>query len=333
MANGMFEELLASGQVPPEILQQMEAARDPRAARMRSGGFVQRGNEPPMAIPGMMPQQPSQVDPATAPQMGQFQEFRPGPVNPTYADLYADNPEMGQAYLRSRGVPGHLQLGQVPLQGEDRKRYEDAEKRRFDYWKSRKDIEAAELARKREARLAAEGAARDKAADARMKRLEEGRPLTTVELRDVRKDIENMDSANLALTLLEGKNVKGMVGDKEATGWKGFVPDVILQRADPMGVDTRAALSNIGSLRAQERSGGAIPAHEWERIKGFIPTDTDDSRTARKKLRQFLDEYRRALRATMSTFEGRKIPQGLRKEIEGRAGRPPLGEIFDAQRD
>lgn len=308
MANGMLQDLIASGQVPPEILQQMEAARDPAV------GWVQAGGN-------------AQVNPATAPRMSGLEEFRPGPVNPTYADLYADNPAMGQAYLKSRNLPPHLRLNQVPLQGDDRRRFEEFEKRRFEYWKSRKDIEQTELARKREERLAREGSARERAAEARVRRLEEGRPLTSVELRDVRRDLENMDSADLALKLLEGQNVKGMVGDKEATGWKGFVPDVILQRLDPMGVDTRAALSNIGSLRAAERSGGAIPAHEWERIKGFIPTDTDDPRTARKKLRQFIDEYQRALQTSMSSFEGRKVPPGLRRDIERRS-RPSLEELL-----
>ena len=265
--------------------------------------------------------------------MSRFEEFEPGPVNPTYADLYKDNTEMGYAYLRSRGVPQHLYLNQVPLQGDDMRRFRDAEKRRFDYWKSKKDVERADLAARREARLEDSAAARERAIDARMRSLEEGRPLTTTELREVRTDMGNMDTAELALQLLEGKNVGGKVGDRNATGLKGFVPDFVLQRLDPMGVDARAALSNIGSLRAQERSGGAIPAHEWERIKGFIPTDTDDPVTARKKLRQFIDEYRRSLRDHMATYEDRKVPPRLRQEIEGRMNRPQLDEIFGGRRN
>lgn len=313
----LLPELLASGQVPEDILRQMEAARDPAL------GWVQAGGQRP---------QP-QVDPASAPRMSRFEEFEPGPVNPTYADLYKDNTEMGYAYLRSKGIPRHLYLNQVPLQGDDLERFRDAEERRFNYWKSKKDVERAELAARRENRLADSADARERANDARMRRLEEGRPLTTTELREVRTDLGNMEAAELALNLLEGKNVKGMVGDRDATGWKGFAPDFVLQRIDPMGVDARAALSNIGSLRAQERSGGAIPAHEWERIKGFIPTDTDDPVTARKKLRQFIDEYRRSLRNHMSTYEGRKVPPRLRQDIEGRMNRPPLDEIFGGRRN
>jgi hypothetical protein len=304
----LLPQLLESGQVPEDILAQMESARDPAM------GFSQ--SQPPM--------QPQSVNPQNAPRMS---EFEAGAMNPTYADLFKDNPAMGYAYLRSKGFPQHLYLNQVPLQGDDRKRFEDTEKRRFDYWRSQKDVEATQLAREREIRLEREGRAREKAADARTTRLEEGRPLTTVELRDVRTDLGNMDAAELALKLLEGKNVKGMVGDRAATGWKGFISDVILQRADPMGVDTRAALSNIGSLRAQERSGGAIPAHEWERIKGFIPTDTDSPVTARKKLRQFITEYQRALNNALATFEGRKVPPKLRQEME-RRGRPSLEELL-----
>ncbi len=312
----LLPELVASGQVPEDILRQMEAARDPALGWVQAGAPAQQ-----------------QVNPATTPRMSNFEGFKAGPTNPTYADLFGENPAMGYAYLRSKGLPQHLYLNQVPLQGEDRKRFEDAEKRRFDYWKSQKDVETTRLAGEREERLSREGAARERMNTERLRRLEEGRPLTATELRDVRTDIGNMEAAEIALGLLEGKNVKGMVGDREATGWKGFIPDVILQRADPMGVDTRAALSNIGSLRAQERSGGAIPAHEWERIKGFIPTDTDSPTTARKKLRQFIDEYQRALRNQMSSFEGRKVPPGLRRDIERRSGRPSLDEILSGQRN
>lgn len=322
-----LSELLASGQVPPEILQQMEAARDPALAQAGGGGFVQRGGEAPTFLQG---QPPAPQQAPQAPQESQFSEFKPGPTNPTYADLFAENPAMGYAYLKAKGMPRNLYLNQIPLQGPDLKRYQDEEERRFNYFKARKDSRAAELALKRENRLEREAARREKESNRRLAALEEGKPLTVTELRDVRTDMQNMDMAEKALALLEGKSAGGLVGDKEATGLKGFVPDVLLQRFDPMGVDTRAALANIGSLRAQERSGGAIPAHEWERIKGFIPTDTDDPRTARKKLNQFLGEYRRALDNALQTFEGKKIPPGLRRDMERRAGgsRPSLEEIL-----
>ena len=89
-----------------------------------------------------------------------------------------------------------------------------------------------------------------------------------------------------ALTLLEGQDVAGMKGDKNATGWKGMVPDFALNRIDPQGTDARAEIADIGSMKIHDRSGAAVTISEAPRLMPFIPKATDDAATVVKKLKR-----------------------------------------------
>jgi len=71
----------------------------------------------------------------------------------------------------------------------------------------------------------------------------------------------------------------------------GGVPSWVSQRTDPKGVDVRAAIADIGSLRIHDRSGAAVTAAETPRLLPFIPLVTDTADTARKKLKRFREEY------------------------------------------
>jgi hypothetical protein len=75
-------------------------------------------------------------------------------------------------------------------------------------------------------------------------------------------------------------------GAEEATGMKGYLPDMALNRLYPEGTEARAAVADIGSLVMHERSGAAVTASESPRLKPFIPLITDDKPTALKKLRR-----------------------------------------------
>lgn len=77
-----------------------------------------------------------------------------------------------------------------------------------------------------------------------------------------------------------------MENDPAATGMKGYVPGVILNRLDPKGTNARAAISNIGSLQIHDRTGAAMTASEAERLRPFIPSLQDDHDTVIKKLKQ-----------------------------------------------
>ncbi len=95
-----------------------------------------------------------------------------------------------------------------------------------------------------------------------------------------------------ALALLNGETLPGGTkGDPNATGLKGYLPNQILNRLDPAGVDTRAAIADLGSMVINDRSGAAVTAAEFPRLAPFIPSEKDDPETARKKLQNFARNY------------------------------------------
>lgn len=119
-----------------------------------------------------------------------------------------------------------------------------------------------------------------------------GKPLPASAAKGYLDNQTNLRRAEKALELVEGKSFGDVKGDKEATGMKGYLPNAILSRVDPAGVDTRAAISDLGSLVLHDRSGAAVTAAEFPRLAPFIPTHTDDQKTSAKKLRQFVQNYR-----------------------------------------
>jgi hypothetical protein len=122
--------------------------------------------------------------------------------------------------------------------------------------------------------------------------------------------IQNSQSLNQidrALTLLGGKNVGdpakgGQQGDPAATGVKGYLPQGILNRIDPSGVDTRAEISDIGSLKIHDRSGAAVTLSESPRLMPFIPLATDDAVTVKKKLARLKTELTNESQALQQTY-------------------------------
>lgn len=70
----------------------------------------------------------------------------------------------------------------------------------------------------------------------------------------------------------------------DAVGLKNFLPDWFMQRWDPEGVPTRAALTNIGSLVMHDRSGANVTVGEQPRLLPFIPQVTDTADAAIKKM-------------------------------------------------
>ena len=121
---------------------------------------------------------------------------------------------------------------------------------------------------------------------------------------------QNLRKAEQALALISGKKAGGAEGDAAATGWKGFVPDTILQRVDPSGVSTRAAIGDLGSMVIHDRSGAAVTAAEFPRLRPFIPTVTDDPETVKKKLSRFVSEYKAVVDEAKEFYRGSgyKVP-------------------------
>lgn len=74
-----------------------------------------------------------------------------------------------------------------------------------------------------------------------------------------------------------------------ATGLQRGIPilgDIVNQRADPSGIDTRAAIADVGSLVIHDRSGAAVTAAEWPRLQPFIPKINDTHEAVIRKLQR-----------------------------------------------
>ena len=138
-----------------------------------------------------------------------------------------------------------------------------------------------------------------------------GKPLPSDGRRQILTNIDGYKKVNRALDLLSGNQVGSAVGDKNATGLKGYLPDATLQRIDPKGVDTRAAIADIGSAIVHERSGAAVTASEYPRLKPFIPKANDDPEIVKKKLLKFRDEYERVIEETSEFYRelGYNVPE------------------------
>lgn len=124
-------------------------------------------------------------------------------------------------------------------------------------------------------------------------------------------NLTNLRRAERALALAEGRNVDDAKGDVDATGKKGYLPNQVLNRADPKGVDTRAAIADLGSLVIHDRSGAAVTAAEFPRLAPFIPSEKDDADTVKKKLKAFVSNYRAVSDDTKKFYEasGYRVPE------------------------
>ncbi len=112
----------------------------------------------------------------------------------------------------------------------------------------------------------------------------------------------NLRRAERALALVQGTDVGEAKGDKAATGLKGYLPNQILNRIDPTGVDARAQIADLGSLVIHDRSGAAVTASEFPRLAPFIPTEKDDNASAQKKLKRFVQVYKEEIEATQQAY-------------------------------
>jgi hypothetical protein len=75
-----------------------------------------------------------------------------------------------------------------------------------------------------------------------------------------------------------------------ALGAKALIPDMILNRlpgkSGQGGVMARAGVGDVGSLIIHDRTGATMAVAEARRLQPFIPSPTDDSKTALTKLRR-----------------------------------------------
>ena len=120
----------------------------------------------------------------------------------------------------------------------------------------------------------------------------------------VASNLEQMTVLDNAIAMIE----KTPTATGFMRGGMGVLPkfgDAIDQRMDPSGVDARAALSNIASLKMHDRSGAAVTAAEFPRLAPFIPSVQDTPAVALKKLRQL----KQGLSVETEALQANGIPQ------------------------
>jgi len=93
----------------------------------------------------------------------------------------------------------------------------------------------------------------------------------------------NAKSLEIINNALKGLGTKA---GKDAVGFKGYLPNVALNRVDPEGAMTRADIGDIGSMIIHDRSGAAVTVAESPRLMPFIPLITDKAEIAEKKLKR-----------------------------------------------
>lgn len=76
----------------------------------------------------------------------------------------------------------------------------------------------------------------------------------------------------------------------------------LLERTDPDGTAARAAVANLGSLVIHDRSGAAVTASEFPRLRPFIPQVSDPPEVVKTKLTAFAREYEELLKDQYSAF-------------------------------
>jgi hypothetical protein len=101
---------------------------------------------------------------------------------------------------------------------------------------------------------------------------------------------------NVALQKIDAA-IKLLDKNPGSVGLQNYLGDTVMQRADPLGVETRAAIADIGSQKIHDRSGAAVTAAEAPRLKPFVPLATDTKASVAIKLKRFREEYEAMNRA------------------------------------
>jgi len=83
------------------------------------------------------------------------------------------------------------------------------------------------------------------------------------------------------------KAIEAVQANPGAFGLVNAIPGVErMRQGDTPGVDARAQVANIGSLKIHDRSGAAVSASEFPRLAPFIPSSSDNPTAIVQKLKQ-----------------------------------------------
>jgi hypothetical protein len=120
--------------------------------------------------------------------------------------------------------------------------------------------------------------------------------------------------------------LKKVDANPAAFGLTNMLPNAVVTRMDPKGIEARAAVFNLGSLKIHDRSGAAVTASETPRLLPFIPTPGDSAKTIKTKLNGFQREYN-LMQQNIEDFAGTQGYKSPRKQSGGGDGTVDYGSL------
>jgi len=85
--------------------------------------------------------------------------------------------------------------------------------------------------------------------------------------------------------------IQAIDSDPGALGAINYLPDALIQRVDPEGVDVRSKIAEVGAAKIHDLSGAAVSESEAKRLKAFVPKPDDNPDAAIKKLLNLRKQY------------------------------------------
>lgn len=132
-----------------------------------------------------------------------------------------------------------------------------------------------------------------------------------------------LDDAEIFLSHID-RALASVKANPNALGLKTAVPDVALQRTDPHGVSTRAAVGGLSAAKVHELSGAAVSPAEFARLRPYLPAAGDSAATVEKKLANLRTEAQtiRDRHAGVAPSDAPK-PAGAAKQYRLKPGANP----------
>jgi len=121
----------------------------------------------------------------------------------------------------------------------------------------------------------------------------------SVKMRNIPSNVQKEITDNMGLleTVMQAYNLTDK--NPNATNFlKGILQNAgdtghtLLNKLDPDGIQARAVLSNLSSKVIRDRSGAAVTAAEFPRLRPFLPQPTDNADEVKAKLKGFIDVMR-----------------------------------------
>lgn len=312
MAYPLMDELMAEGQVPPEILQRMEQARAPQMGWQQAGG-----------PPAQWQEAPSQ----------KMSDVTGGAFAPTVADLYP-NPAMAQAFLKSRGYdPNRVQPWQVPLQGNDEKLYRDRAKTQMEAANMNRQLKLLEIQSQRAGETERHNRQIEAAKAAAELRASQAKPLPN----PLREGLAEATAASEGMAQ-QRASFKNAYGDSVILGpmenvLKRWFPSLETMTNTEGQADWWSAMTGIDNIIRHPLFGSAFTTTEKSLWRETSVNPRDSADLIKKNLERRAVVLNRAMKRLVESAGVRYDPDEIealtgQRPTKSRGNRPPLGQIF-----